>query len=278
MIPVSFWGAFTRRAFTLRLRTRGLLLLVLVAAVILGWIQNNARVQRDAVAAIQRAGGSVVYDFGVARSPQDSPGTTRGWLGALVSALGVDYFYNVTAVACGERPITDAELAHIGRLGRLRSLTAFRTRATDAGLGRLCGLVKLEVLILGAPDVTDAGLAQLRGLRSLEIFWLEDAQITDAGLSSLIGRRGLRSVTIRSRGTITAEGTRRLRQSLPRIEQFHCRTVPLWFTLDALERTSQPPTAGDGREELKDMQEELKNMQEKELKDKKELKDMQEKN
>jgi internalin A len=37
---------------------RGLILLVLVVGVWLGWIIRSARIQREAVAAIQRAGGT----------------------------------------------------------------------------------------------------------------------------------------------------------------------------------------------------------------------------
>jgi hypothetical protein len=47
----------------LRLSVRGLIVLVLVTGGWLGWIVHRARVQREAVVAIERAGGMVWYDW-----------------------------------------------------------------------------------------------------------------------------------------------------------------------------------------------------------------------
>jgi hypothetical protein len=47
----------------LRISPRGLIIIVLVLGSALGWIVNRAKVQRDAVAAIERAGGSVKYEW-----------------------------------------------------------------------------------------------------------------------------------------------------------------------------------------------------------------------
>ena len=47
----------------LRFSVRGLIVLVLVIGVWLGWIVRSARIQREAVAAIQHAGGQVAYDW-----------------------------------------------------------------------------------------------------------------------------------------------------------------------------------------------------------------------
>jgi hypothetical protein len=47
----------------LRLSVRGLIVLVLAIGAGLGWIVHEAHVQRDAVAAIRKAGGSVTYDW-----------------------------------------------------------------------------------------------------------------------------------------------------------------------------------------------------------------------
>jgi hypothetical protein len=56
--PVSpAWKRF------LRFRMRGLLVFVMVIGAGLGWIVRDAHVQRDAVAAIQAAGGKVMYDW-----------------------------------------------------------------------------------------------------------------------------------------------------------------------------------------------------------------------
>jgi hypothetical protein len=51
----------SRRSF-LRFSLRGLIVLVVVVGVGLGWVVRQAHVQRDAVAAIVGAGGAVRYD------------------------------------------------------------------------------------------------------------------------------------------------------------------------------------------------------------------------
>ena len=47
----------------LRFSVRGLIVLVLVIGVWLGWIVRSACIQRDAVRAIQRVSGQVYYDW-----------------------------------------------------------------------------------------------------------------------------------------------------------------------------------------------------------------------
>jgi hypothetical protein len=47
----------------LRFSVRGLIVIVIVVGVALGWIVREAHIQRDAVAAIEKAGGSVRYDW-----------------------------------------------------------------------------------------------------------------------------------------------------------------------------------------------------------------------
>jgi hypothetical protein len=47
----------------LRFSVRGLIVVVLMAGVWLGWIVESARTQRETVAAIKSAGGAVCYDW-----------------------------------------------------------------------------------------------------------------------------------------------------------------------------------------------------------------------
>jgi hypothetical protein len=58
-------GKYVARSWRryLRFSVRGLIVLVLVVGAGLGWTVRSARIQRDAVAAIERAGGSVGYHF-----------------------------------------------------------------------------------------------------------------------------------------------------------------------------------------------------------------------
>jgi hypothetical protein len=81
----------------LRFSVRGLIVVVLVIVVWLGWIVQQAHVQRDAVAAIRRSGGEVFYDWEWKdghRIIGGEPWPPR-WL---VHLVGVDYFGQVTTV------------------------------------------------------------------------------------------------------------------------------------------------------------------------------------
>ena len=89
-----------RRPFRVRLSVRLLMALVLLAASGLGWVVNRAHVQRDAVAAIVRGGGTVLYDWDVTYVPGQPYGddyrlTINGkpkWPKWLIDHLGPDYF------------------------------------------------------------------------------------------------------------------------------------------------------------------------------------------
>jgi hypothetical protein len=163
----------------LRLSVRGLIVLVLVVGVWLGWLVCGARVQREAVAAIKEAGGWVEYDW--------ERGDAHGMLGTpwapqwLVDLVGVDYFGHVTL----SRIASDSELVQIGRLTRLRTLYLDGSFIGDDGLAHLKGLKDLSFLDLGETQVTDSGLAHLKWLESLSALSLRCTQVSDAGVAHL---------------------------------------------------------------------------------------------
>ena len=176
-----------------RLSVRGLIVLVLILGAWLGWIARRARVQRQAVAAIHRAGGSVRYDWEVRQHQGPFGGMTipvrntkPPWPEWLVDRLGVDYFGSVVEVEVFEGG-SDALLREIGRLGRLDTLIFGRSNVTPAGLSQLRGLSRLERLYLGRTNVTDAGLAHLEGLTNLKGLGLDNTHVSDAGLVYLRG-------------------------------------------------------------------------------------------
>ncbi|QEH38975.1 hypothetical protein OJF2_75870 [Aquisphaera giovannonii] len=178
----------------LRLSVRALMVLTLVIGGLIGWFIRCATIQREAVEAITAAGGSVRYDFQDdarprLRNPSGTPSVPR-WL---VDLLGIDFFADVTTVSI-QGPQGDAILGHIGRLHRLRWLTARSTPLTDAGLAHLAGLSELRGLSCsGSPALTDAGLARLSGLRRLEALDVEGISgIKGPGLSHLAGLDRLR--------------------------------------------------------------------------------------
>ena len=99
----------------MRLSLRMLMVLVLLIGCGLGWVVHRARVQRDAVAAIEKAGGSVRYDWGLMNrflESKDRP----AWLQRSVDQVGVDYFGSVTWLS-GTK-VSDQGLVHLERANR----------------------------------------------------------------------------------------------------------------------------------------------------------------
>ncbi len=216
-----------RKQPRLRISVRALMAVVLVLAVWLGYYVRSVHTQQDAVAAIQRAGGSVEYDWKWGNyNPDilDYDGKWRApkWLARLVP---VDYVANVLDVSLipqtrfsrkpstGRRagpappgvssipekqdfpkPADDSTLAHVGRLPRLRSLRLDDTAITDAGMVHLEKLENLLDIQLDRTNIGDAGLAHLHGLKGLRMVWISGTPITDEGVLDL--ERALPNVTV----------------------------------------------------------------------------------
>ncbi len=182
---------------SLRFSLRGVIVLVLVIAGWLGWLVRSARVQREAVAAIEGAdGGGFLYDWQWSSGksiPGGKPWAPR-WL---VDLMGVDYFSNVTSVWLQSSSAeTDAAIAQVGRLNRVQSLNLYQSSLGDTGLAHLRGLSTLSELNLGGTEVTDAGLANLKGLNNLSVLNLSATHVTDAGLAHLKGLTTLTSLDL----------------------------------------------------------------------------------
>jgi hypothetical protein len=186
--PQSWW-----RLPRIRLSVRALMLLILVFGCWLSWYVRRVQVQRDAVAAIERAGGTVAYDWEWGNyNPHilDYTGKPRvpKWL---ASRVGVDYVANVVHVslvphrAQDQNRADDETLAHVGRLGRLEFLSLNNTAVTDAGLVHLRGLTTLRNLELWHTQVGDAGLAQLKGMANLRLMTLAGTRVTDDGVLAI---------------------------------------------------------------------------------------------
>ena len=229
-----------RRRF-LRFSVRGLIVLVLLVGVWLGWIVRIARIQREAVAAIMGAGGGVKYDWERERRrgkviPGGRPRAPK-WLADLV---GVDYFGHVNRVGLG-RSLSDTVMREVGRLTQLEHLSLYDSSPTDTGLVHLKGLTKLRELnfvftnisdaglahlstltdlsklTIVSTSVTDAGLVHLKGLNKLSELDLRFTQVTDAGLAHLKGLTNLKVFNL-SGTQVTDAGVEKLQRALPNLK------------------------------------------------------------
>ena len=187
------------------LATVGLMLLVPCCWLLIKW--HEVRAEREAGAAITKAGGSVEY--GEPRGPQ--------WLR---DRLGDQWFQHIVRVSFGSSAtdhdldrltgliqlrnlllecctrITDAGLVRLKGLTQLQELALDHTRITDAGLEHVKGLARLQWLSLNSTGITDAGLRHLRSLTQLQVLSLEDTRITDAGLEHLTSLTQLRMLLL----------------------------------------------------------------------------------
>jgi hypothetical protein len=165
---------------------RGLIASVIIVGAALGWIVRQAHVQRDAVAAIEEAGGAVRYDWEWSNG-KSSPGGKPWAPGWLVRLIGVDYFGHVTAAGLHHvsAATSDAAMAQVGRLTRVESLHLDHSSVSDSALRHLKDLTHLNDLVLYRTEVSDAGLMHLKGLTSLSYLQLDGTQVTDAGVRGL---------------------------------------------------------------------------------------------
>jgi hypothetical protein len=245
-----------------RVSVRALMILVLLVGGGFGWtvhIIRTARIQREAVAAIERADGYVFYDCDrdpkrivTVRTPeyikwrprgQNMPGLRRP------PRFGIDYFNNVIEIVLGgilsddelilvgrcpgvekvwhggsSRWVTDAGLAHLDGLASLKELDLSNSRITDLGLVHLKGMKSLEQLSLSRTGITDAGLVHLSGLTRLQRLSLRGTDVSNAAIVYLKELTNLRSLDLS--GTDVDEiGAKELRRALPNASVL-CK--PIW--------------------------------------------------
>ena len=174
-----------------RISVRTLIVLVLVVGGGLGWFAHRVRVQRRAVAAIKAVGGSVVYDWAIfGGNLNETTDRSARWK-RLVDAIGVDYLGTVTRVFFGDDSensgLTDHVLAEIGQLSYLEdlSLKDWKRVATDAGLAHIQKLSRLKGLDIIFSDGRRVDLSIVENLTELERLELRFLSISDADLSHL---------------------------------------------------------------------------------------------
>lgn len=193
---------------SVRFSVRLLMALILIVAVVLGRTVHTARVQREAVAAIQGAGGKVYYIWWWVDADPNPPDSQPAWQRWLVASLDKDYLGHPYAVYVSyyEGSADNAVMQQVGRLKSLEVLSLpHGRRITD--FAPIRGLSQLKLLHLGESAIDDAGLAHLAGLSRLESLALRDTRITDAGIAHL---RYLKALT-----HLDVSGTRITDAALP---------------------------------------------------------------
>ena len=111
---------------------------------------------------------------------------------------------------------TDAGVAHVTRLKRLKVVEFESSKLTDESLRILGTMPQLECLYLQANRFTDDGLVHLRNLKRLRQLWIDysSTPYTDAGLKHLESLTQLQGLGLNNT-LITPEGISRLKLRVP---------------------------------------------------------------
>jgi len=93
--------------------------------------------------------------------------------------------HKVVILRLNATALTDAGLAHVGKVSTLLRLYLEQTAVTDAGLQHLVGLKELEYLNLYGTAVSDTGLERLPALAKLKQVFVSQTRVTPAGIAKL---------------------------------------------------------------------------------------------
>jgi Leucine-rich repeat (LRR) protein len=149
--------------------------------------------QKEAVAQINSAGGSVKYQDGDPNKP-------------------------VIEVYLKNAKLSEATLKAVANLGHLKKLELDDSNLTSDDLAHVKDLTELEILWISDTKVTDEGLVHLKGLTNLDWLALTGTDISDAGLAHLSELSSLTKIDVQ--GTkVTNEGAEKLMKSLPKLEK-----------------------------------------------------------
>ena len=212
----------------LRFSLRTLLLLTAVVACWLGVQVNKAQKQKAAVAAIQAAGGGVIYS------------TPTPVLARIAPLIGQDFVCYVKRVSFHDKKLPETTLEQIGTLRQLEELHLFGCQITDngmkylepltqlttleltrnslrdAGIKHLAGMSKMRELNLSSNGVSDEGLQHLANMAELELLNIQLTYVGDEGLQHLRACKKLKSIGA-FRTYVSEEGAERLRSEVPGI-------------------------------------------------------------
>lgn len=173
-----------RRRF-LQFSLGSLLSAITVFGVWLGIELDWARRQREAIAAIERLGGAVLYDYQFDASHTQIPDAQPNVPTWFRGSLGEEFYRTPVSIYLGGLTLKPGDLKPLEGLTELDWLYLGSCTLSDAELVRLEPLKKLRSLDLGGTSVSDAGLAHLAQLKRLEWLDIQSTAATDNAVETL---------------------------------------------------------------------------------------------
>ena len=175
------------------------MIVLTIVCVWLAFLGNSARRQNLAVAALEKAGGSIHYDFEYVATPSEpigwkfDPDATPPEPIWLLKLTGVGYFHNPVSVTFLGGGLTENELAMLAQLPKLKSVTLCETKLVDeqrktirsiqdADVFVFKHLTQLQLLDLRGADVRGSGLENLANLKQLQEISLIGVPLGDEGM------------------------------------------------------------------------------------------------
>ncbi len=125
----------------------------------------------------------------------------------------------------GRDLVSEAGVANIAALGRLRYLDLSEVSVDDKGLAQLARLSELESLKINGAGITDSGIRYLSRLRRLHQLELVATSVSDGGLEPLKGMKQLRYLDLTG-STVSTAALKSLKGSLPDCEVGECSSIP----------------------------------------------------
>jgi internalin A len=187
----------------LRISVRGMMVLVLIVGAGLGWVIYRARVQREAGAAIKRAGGDFEYSWQWSNGLPVFPPPKPPWPEWVRQRLGPDLLDTVTYVNLTGQRCDDESLRAACRLPWLLELQVQNTSASDLAVGDIGNLKNLQHLVLNQKNITARTLRQVGEMTELRDLMLGKIPLSDEDMTFLKRLTKLERLMIASRTELT---------------------------------------------------------------------------
>lgn len=204
---------------------RGLMLLVLLLSLPMGWIARNvyrSQKEDEVVAAVEKAGGYASYDYQELNLWNEVPQPPGPWL--LRKLFGEHIHAYIDFVVISEPHDTNKVVPMLTCCHRLEYLELHDTTLSDQSIETIARMPKLNHLALIGTSLSIEQLRQLTQVSTLKMITLEGPSASDEYLELLPLFPGLEEVSLKET-TVTDNGMKSLGR-LPKLTSLEIEQAP----------------------------------------------------